>query len=115
MPDRPIDGTSPLCPHGSRSDGGRMMPTQHIARRPFLMLMAGSATMLVAQPVLADDAIASEAKDAVTRMGKTLATGAFSFEARTIRQYEKDNLPLHIVHVMAVTVHRPDHLRIDIN
>ncbi|MFL5286036.1 MAG: hypothetical protein ACJ8AW_34930 [Rhodopila sp.] len=74
------------------------MSNQHIARRALVALTVGSAIMLTARPVLADDAIASEARDAVTKMGKTLATGAFSFEARTIRQYEKDNLPLHIVH-----------------
>jgi hypothetical protein len=91
------------------------MPNQRVARRAFLTLTAGSAIVLAARPLLADDAITPEARDAVTRMGKTLATGAFSFEARTIRQYEKDNLPLHIVHAMALTVHRPDHLRIDIN
>lgn len=71
--------------------------------------------MLAARPLLADDAISPEARDAVTKLGKTLATGAFSFRARTIRQYEKDDLPLHIVHAMAVTVRRPDHLKVDIN
>jgi hypothetical protein len=91
------------------------MPNQHIARRALVALTVGSAILLAARPVLADDAVAPEARDAVTRMGKALATGAFSFEVRTIRQYEKDNLPLHIVHAMAVTVHRPDHLRIAIN
>ena len=60
------------------------MSNQHIARRALVALTVGSAIMLTARPVLADDAIASEARDAVTRMGKTLATGAFSFEARTI-------------------------------
>jgi hypothetical protein len=91
------------------------MPNQHIARRALVALTVGSAIVLAARPSLADDAVAPEARDAVTKMGKALATGAFSFEAKTIRQYEKDNLPLHIVHAMAVTVHRPDHLRIDIN
>src|SRR5947209_7895591 len=92
-----------------------MMPDQHIARRALVALTVGSAITLAARPLLADDAISPEARDVVTKMENTLATGAFSFEVRTIRQYEKDNLPLHIVHAMAVTVHRPDHLRIDIN
>jgi len=92
-----------------------MMPNQHIARRALAALTVGSAITLAARPLLADDAISPEARDAVTKLGKTLATGAFSFKARTIRQYEKDNLPLHIVHAMAVTVRRPDHLKVDIN
>ena len=77
------------------------MPNQHIARRALAALTVGSAIMLAARPLLADDAVAPEARDAVTKMGKALATGAFSFEAKTVRQYEKDNLPLHTVHAMA--------------
>src|SRR5690349_12746575 len=102
-------------PTWGRPDGDRMMPNQSIARRAFLTLTAGGAIVLAARPSLADDTIAPEARGAVTRMAKTLATGAFSFKATTIRQYEKDNVPLHIVHAMALTVHRPDHLRVDIN
>src|SRR5690349_10798004 len=70
---------------------------------------------IATRPLLADDAISQEAKDAVTRMGKSLASGGFSFQAATIREYQKDNLPLHIFHASEVTVHRPDHLRVDIN
>jgi len=63
---------------------------------------------------LADDAIDPDANDAVTRMGKTLSTGAFSFRSHTIRQYERDNLPLHIFHSADVLVRRPDRLMIDV-
>jgi hypothetical protein len=79
------------------------------------MLAAGTIVALAAPRVLADDAVSQEAKDAVTRMGKSLASGGFSFQAATIREYQKDNLPLHIFHASEVTVRRPDHLRIDIN
>lgn len=70
---------------------------------------------MATRPSLADDAIDSEAKDAVARMAKTLSTGAFSFRSNTVRQYEKDNLPLHIFHSAQVLVRRPDRLMVNVN
>jgi hypothetical protein len=78
--------------------------------------IATSALLFAAQPMAQQqDAISAVARNAVTTMGQTLATGGFSFHATTIRQYEKDNLPLHIFPKMEVTVRRPDRLRVKID
>ena len=78
--------------------------------------IATSSLLFAAQPMAQQqDAISAVARNAVTTMGQALATGGFSFHAVTLRQYEKDNLPLHIVHEMEVTVHRPDRLRVKID
>jgi len=78
--------------------------------------IATLALLFAAQPMAQQqDAISAVARNAVTTMGQTLATGGFSFHATTIRQYEKDNLPLHIFHEMEVTVRRPDRLRVKID
>jgi hypothetical protein len=94
---------------------GWEMVNQRIERRTLMALLAGSFLAMASRPSMADDAIDPDAKDAVTRMGKTLSTGAFSFRSYTIRQYEKDNLPLHIFHSAEVLVRRPDRLMVDIN
>src|SRR3954471_1650158 len=91
------------------------MEKQGIERRGFVALLAGSALAMAPRPSLADDAIDPEAKEAVTKMGRTLSTGAFSFRAYTIRQYEKDNVPLHIFHSAQVLVRRPDRLMVNMN
>jgi hypothetical protein len=88
---------------------------QGIERRGLVALLAGSVLAMATRPSLADDAIDPEAKEAVAKMGKTLSTGAFSFRSYAIRQYEKDNLPLHIFHSAEVLVRRPDRLMVDIN
>lgn len=92
------------------------MEKQGIERRGLVALLAGSVLAMATRPSLADDAIDPEAKEAVAKMGKTLSTtGAFSFRSYAIRQYEKDNLPLHIFHSAEVLVRRPDRLMVDIN
>ena len=62
------------------------MEKQGIERRGLMALLAGSALAMATRPSLADDAIDPEAKEAVTKMGKTLSTGAFSFRSYAIRQ-----------------------------
>ncbi|MFL5279836.1 MAG: DUF2092 domain-containing protein [Rhodopila sp.] len=90
------------------------MAKQGIERRGLVAMLAGTL-VVAAQSSQADDAIDPEAKDAVSRMGKTLSTAAFSFHSATIRQYEKNNLPLHIFHSAQVLVRRPDRLMVEIN
>ena len=107
-----FDAVSGYPPSRHRPQGAAY---SRVSRRGVIMLAAGTIVALAAPRVLADDAVSQEAKDAVTRMGKSLASGGFSFQAATIREYQKDNLPLHIFHASEVTVRRPDHLRIDIN
>jgi hypothetical protein len=59
----------------------------------------------------AKPAISPEASAAVTQMGQTLQSKAFSFQARTLRVYaEQDGELLHIFHTLNVTVRRPDRL-----
>jgi hypothetical protein len=87
------------------------MAKQEIERRGLVAMLAG-AIIAATGPSLADDAIDPQAKDAVTKMGKTLSTGAFSFQSNTVRQYEKDNLPLHILHSAQILVRRPDRLMV---
>jgi hypothetical protein len=91
------------------------MAMQSLARRGLIMLAAGAIMAVATRSVLADDAVSQEAKDAVARMGKSLASGGFSFQAAAFREYQKDNLPLHIFHASDVTVRRPDRLRVDVN
>lgn len=91
------------------------MVKQEIGRRGLVTLLAGSLLAAAFRPSWADDAIDQQAKDAVTNMGKTLSTGAFSFQSNTIRLYEKDNLPLHIFHSAQILVRRPDRLMVSID
>jgi hypothetical protein len=93
---------------------GWNMVKQGIERRRLVAMLAG-VIAVAARPSLADDAIDPEAKDAVNKMGKTLSSGAFSFQSHTIRQYEKDNVPLHIFHSAQVLVRRPDRLMVNTN
>ena len=98
----------------SRANLGSKMEKQGIERRGLVAMLAG-VLVVATRPSLADDAVDPEAKDAVNKMGKTLSSGAFSFQSNTIRQYEKDNLPLHIFHSAQVLVRRPDRLMVDIS
>jgi hypothetical protein len=65
-----------------------------------------------AQPAKqAKPAISEEASAALRRMGQTLRSEQFSFQAQTIRVYAMPNgEPLHIFHTLKVTVHRPNRL-----
>jgi hypothetical protein len=54
-------------------------------------------------------AVSEEISAAPMRMGKTLRADQFAFQARTIRMYsDARGRPLHIVHTLKVTMHRPD-------
>ena len=64
-----------------------MTPHRQVARRAVLALTAGGALVLAARPLLADDAIAPAARDAVTKMGKTLAAGASLSGVRDTRPH----------------------------
>ncbi len=56
-------------------------------------------------------AIAPDAQNVVVQMGKTLSSGAFSFQIHTICEYVDDNgQPLHIFHTIHALVRRPDRL-----
>ena len=58
--------------------------------------------------------ITPEAQNAVQAMGKTLASGGFSFHEQTIREYTDANgQPLHIFRSANVVVRRPDRLAVD--
>jgi hypothetical protein len=60
-------------------------------------------------------AISEEASAAVAQMGKSLLADQFSFQARTLRiYYDSNGQPLHIAHLMKVTVRRPDRLLVDV-
>ena len=64
----------------------------------------------------AKPAISPEASAAIMRMGQTLQSQAFSFQAQTLRVYaEKDGELLHIFHTLNVTVRRPDRLLVERN
>ena len=64
----------------------------------------------------AKPAMSPEASAAITRMGQTLQSKAFSFQAQTLRVYaEKDGELLHIFHTLNVTVRRPDRLLVERN
>jgi hypothetical protein len=87
-------------------------------------LLAGSITGAIpfAVPALhaaapqKKPAISEEASAALMRMGQTLRSEEFSFQARTIRVYtEANGQPLHIFHTLKVVVHRPNRLLVDVN
>ena len=78
-----------------------------------LSLIPAAQAAEPAQP--AKTAISDEAKEAVQRMGKTLAAEDVSVKARTIRVYLDDKgQPLHIFHTMDIVMHRPDRLAIKV-
>jgi hypothetical protein len=63
----------------------------------------------------AQPAISEEASAALLRMGQTLRSGDFAFQAQTIRVYAEPNgEPLHIFHTLKVTIHRPNGLLVDV-
>src|SRR6185437_15636356 len=79
----------------------------------FIVLAAASGTpaSAAAPP---KPAISEDVTTALARMGATLTSKAFSFQARTIRVYANQNGELlHIVHTFKVTVRRPDRLLVD--
>ena len=81
------------------------------------LLMAGASLLPLAQGYAADapkPAISAEASAAIAQMGKTLSANEFSFVARTLRVYTANKQSLHIGHVIKVTVHRPNRLRVDV-
>jgi len=90
------------------------MPKQGIERRGLFAMLAG-VLVVATRPSLADDSVDPEARKAVGKMAKTLSATAFSFQSATIRQYEKDNVPLHIFHSAQVLVRRPDRLMVNMN
>ena len=64
----------------------------------------------------AQSAISEEAAAALSRMGQTLRAEQLSFQARTIRVYaDPDGEPLHIFHVLKVTMHRPNRLLAEVS
>jgi hypothetical protein len=64
----------------------------------------------------AKQSISAEASAALTRMGQSLQSKEFSFQANTIRVYaERNGELLHIFHTLNVTVRRPDRLLVDRN
>jgi hypothetical protein len=88
----------------------------------FLMLaggLAGSVTNPVpaaGAEVTLPAAIGPEARDALARMGKTLAAKQFSYRARTLRSYVGPNGELlHIEHTTKTTYRRPDHLLVSVS
>ncbi len=69
-----------------------------------------------ASAAAATPSISPQASAALARMGQSLQSKAFSFQARTIRVYAgPQNEILHIFHTLDVTVHRPDRLLVDRN
>jgi hypothetical protein len=61
-------------------------------------------------------AIGAEARDALARMGKTLAAKQFSYRARTLRSYVGPNGELlHIEHATKTIYRRPDHLLVNVS
>jgi hypothetical protein len=87
------------------------------------MMFAGGLAWLGAIAVSAASAatpvkpaVSPEASAALARMGRTLQSKEFSFQAQTIRVYfDKNNELLHIFHTLNVTVRRPDRLLVDRN
>jgi hypothetical protein len=64
----------------------------------------------------AKPSISAEASAALMRMGQSLQSKEFSFQAQTIRVYADQNGELlHIFHTLNVTVRRPDRLLVDRN
>jgi hypothetical protein len=71
-----------------------------------------AAPAFAAAPV--KTAIPPDVSAAIAKMGKALQAQDFSFQARTIRVYAGPHGEmLHIEHHFKVTVHRPDHLRVE--
>ncbi len=78
-----------------------------------LVMLGGSLAVAATPP---KPTISEDARAAVAQMGKTLLAKEFSFQARTIRAYAKENgVLLHVEHDFKVTVRRPDRLLIDAN
>ena len=76
------------------------------------MSVAGTLAAFAATPP--KPAITEDASSAIARMGATLRSKEFSFEARTIRVSANNSGELlHIGHTFKVTVLRPDHLLVD--
>jgi hypothetical protein len=77
----------------------------------------GSAPIPAARAATqAKPTISTEASAALTRMGQSLQSKEFSFQAQTIRVYaERNGELLHIFHTLNVTVRRPDRLLVDRN
>ena len=95
------------------------MRSQYIGALLAVLICIGSSPIPAAraaepaQP--AKTAISDEAKEAVQRMGKTLAAEDVSVKARTIRVYLDDkDQPLHIFHTMDIVMHRPDRLAVKV-
>lgn len=73
--------------------------------------IAAPAASAAAKP-----SISPQASAALARMGQSLQSKAFSFQARTIRVYAgPQNETLHIFHTLDVTVRRPDRLLVERN
>jgi hypothetical protein len=63
----------------------------------------------------AKPAVSEEISAVLARMGKSLLSEQFSFQARTLRVYaEASGQPLHISHSMKVTVRRPNRMLVDL-
>ena len=93
------------------------MPKHVLPRRAaFMALAVGSVVALTSSVAWAREKpqITPEAQNAVQAMGKTLASGGFSFHEQTIREYTDANgQPLHIFRSANVVVRRPDRLAVD--
>src|SRR3954454_12433579 len=92
------------------------MRSQYIGALLAVLVCIGSSPIPAAEPAQpAKTAISDEAKEAVQRMGKTLAAEDVSVKARTIRVYLDDKgQPLHIFHTMDIVMHRPDRLAVKV-
>ena len=95
------------------------MISRHVSAVFIALALAGfsllPATQAAEPAQAAKTAISDEAKEAVQRMGKTLAAEDVSVKARTIRVFMDDKgQPLHIFHTMNVVMHRPDRLAIKV-
>jgi hypothetical protein len=86
-------------------------------------LLTGSVTSFLPVPIPGVHAAATQQKPAISeeaggallRMGQTLRSEQFSFQAQTIRVYSEANgQPLHIFHTIRVVVHRPNKLLVDV-
>ena len=90
----------------------RAFPINLFASVVISLAAAGNTVAHAASPP--KPTISQDASSAVARMGKTLQSKAFSFQAQTIRVYEDRNgEQLHIAHEFKVTVRRPDRLLVD--
>lgn len=83
----------------------------------------GSTISMVSTAVLAQHAanppkpaISEDANSAIAQMARSLLADRFSFQVRTLRVYSgPDGVPLHIAHLMKITVRRPDRFRVDLS